>query len=59
MQLSIQSVRSDHSADMGYNYGTYKAGSTSDAEVGKYVLVLKKVNGNWLIAVASATPGAQ
>jgi hypothetical protein len=30
-----------------------------DSEVGKYVLVLKKVNGSWLIAVASATPGAQ
>jgi uncharacterized protein (TIGR02246 family) len=58
MELSIRSVRSDHSADMGYNYGTYKAGPASDAEVGRYVLVLKKVNGNWLIAVASATPGA-
>jgi len=58
-ELSIHSVRSDHSADMGYNYGTYRAGSTPDAEVGKYVLVLKKVGGNWLIAVASATPGTQ
>lgn len=59
MELSIHSVKSDHSAEMGYDYGTYKAGSASDAEVGKYVLVFRKVNGTWLIAVASATPGAE
>jgi ketosteroid isomerase-like protein len=59
MELSIHSVKSDHSADIGYDYGTYKAGSPTDAEVGKYVLVLRKVNGTWLIAVASATPGAE
>ena len=35
MELSIHSVKSDHSAEMGYDYGTYKAGSASDAEVGE------------------------
>jgi hypothetical protein len=59
MELSINSVRSDYSGEIGYNYGTYKAGSPTDAEAGKYVLVLKKVQGNWLIVMASATPGAQ
>ena len=59
MELSINSVRSDYSGEIGYNYGTYKAGSPTDAEAGKYVLVLKKVQGNWLIVMASATAGAQ
>lgn len=59
MELSIHSVRSDHSADMGYDYGTYKAGSAANVEMGKYLLVLRKVKGAWLIAVASATPGAE
>jgi uncharacterized protein (TIGR02246 family) len=59
MELSIHSVRSEHSADMGYNYGTYKAGSASDGEVGKYVMVLRRVKGAWLIAVTLATPGAE
>ena len=59
MELSINSVRSDCSGEMGYNYGTYKAGSPTDAEAGAYVLVLRKVQGNWLIVMASATPRAQ
>ncbi len=59
MELSIHSVKSEHSADMGYDYGTYKAGSASDGEVGKYVLAFKKLKGTWFIAVASATPGAE
>jgi ketosteroid isomerase-like protein len=59
MELSIHSVKCEHSADMGYDYGTYKAGSAADAEMGKYVLVFRKVKGTWLIAVASATPGAE
>ncbi len=59
MELNIHSVRSDYSSEMGYNYGTYKAGSRADSEAGKYVLVLKKVKGNWLIVMASTTPGAQ
>jgi len=44
---------------MGYNYGTYKAGSRADSEAGKYVLVLKKVKGKLVIVMASTTPGAQ
>jgi hypothetical protein len=59
VELNIHSVRSDYSSEMGYNYGTYRAGSAADSEAGKYVLVLKKVKGNWLIVMASTTPGAQ
>jgi ketosteroid isomerase-like protein len=57
--LSINSIKSDHAGEMGYDYGTYKAGSPTDAEAGKYLLVLKKLQGNWLIVMASATPSAQ
>jgi len=57
--LSINSLKSDHAGEMGYDYGTSKAGSPTDAEAGKYMLVLKKLQGNWLIVMASATPSAQ
>jgi ketosteroid isomerase-like protein len=58
-KLSINSLKSDHAGEMGYDYGTYEAGSPTDAEAGKYLLVLKKLQGNWVIVMASATPGAQ
>src|SRR5439155_19854825 len=57
MELNIHSVRRDYSSEMGYNYGTYKAGSRADSEAGKYVLVLKIVKGNWLIVFVKTSPG--
>jgi ketosteroid isomerase-like protein len=52
----VQSLHSESSGDLGYDTGMYNEDVRSHVAEGNYLIVLKRIDGEWKIVVHAAVP---
>lgn len=53
---SVNSLHSEHSGDLGYDTGAYNVTLRDRVVEGNYLVVVKNINGQWLIVAHSSVP---
>src|SRR6202008_1914050 len=53
---TIQSLRAESSGDLGYDTGIYNEDFHSHEAEGNYLMVIKRINGEWKIVAHAAVP---
>jgi ketosteroid isomerase-like protein len=53
---AVESLHAEHSGDLGYDTGIYNEDFPNHASEGNYLIVLKKLHGEWKIMAHAAIP---
>lgn len=53
---TVQSLHAEHSGDLGYDTGIYNEDFPRHVSEGNYLMVLKKIQGEWKITAHAAIP---
>lgn len=56
---SVNSLHSERSGDLGYDTGAYNVTLRDRVVEGNYLIVVKNINGQWLIVAHSSVPNPQ